>query len=541
MKNLLLIIFFISSIYTGNAYNRQLDSLLNVLDKAIQDKEIYTKRKEVHIDSLKTKLSLSSNVNDQISITKEICLEYIVFMTDSALLYTRALEQSAKRTDDYEEYIDSELFRVRILKTMGLLKESADILDKVDTLKISDDLKTFYLYTKLSVYNLLRISSANNDEKAGYQTEADVLRNRLVADEVLSPTDYIYVNTERLLQEKKYDQALEELFDVYFNMNPEVREAAIMAYAIAKVYEEIGDIDKATEYFARSAIADIKSGVKEYMSLRKLATLMFEYEDINRAYSYMKCSMEDAIFYNARLRTLESSEMFQVIDKAYQKKEEQRQTLLITILVIICVLLTFIFFTLIYVYKQKKRLSITKDKLSISNKLIKESNQNLQDSNIIKEEYIGLYIGHFSDYLSKIEKFKLKAQKVAKTQGEQALLKFIDSSLDPKDNLEEFYKNFDETILRLFPNFVEEINKLLLEEERIRLKANDNLTPELRIFALIRLGITDSIKIAYFLRYSVSTIYNYRTKMRNKAAGNRDEFEDQVMKIGIDKNINTSS
>ena len=319
-------------------------------------------------------------------------------------------------------------------------------------------------------------------------------------------------------------------------MDTEEREAAILAYAIAKVYEEKGDIDKVTEYFARSAIADIKSGVKEYMSLRRLAALMFEYDDINRAYSYMKCSMEDAIFYNARLRTLESSEMFQVIDKAYQTKEAQRQTLLKTILGITCVLLTFIFFILVYVYKQKKRLSITKDELSISNKLIKESNQNLLDSNIIKEEYIGLYIGHFSDYLSKIEKFKVKAQKVAKTQGEQALLKFIDSSLDPKDNLEEFYINFDKTILRLFPNFVEEMNKLLLKEERINLKTNDILTPELRIFALIRLGITDSIKIAYFLRYSVSTIYNYRTKMRNKAAGNRDEFENQVMKIGIDKN-----
>src|SRR5690606_6293353 len=451
---------------------------------------------------------------------------------------TRKLEKYAMQTNDYEEYIDSELFRIRILKTMGLLKESSDILNKVDTSRISDDLKTFYLYTKLSVYKLLIKESENNDEKRRYQTATDSLRNRLVSGEKLSPMDYIYVNTERLIeQEKNYDQALKDLRDVYATMDPEEREAAILAYSIAKVYEETGDTKKAIEYLARSAIADIKSGVKEYMSLRRLAVLLFEYGDVNRAYSYMKCSMQDAIFFNARLRTLESSEMFDFIDKAYQKKEEQRQILLITILVIIVILLIFIFFTLIYVYKQKKRLSITNDELSRSNKLLLESNVSLSDSNILKEEYIGLYIGHFSDYLSKIEQFRLKAQKIAKTQGEQALLKFIDSSLDPKDNLEKFYKNFDETILRLFPNFVEEINKLLLEEERIIFKANSNLTPELRIFALIRLGITDSIKIAYFLRYSISTIYNYRTKMRNKAAGIRDEFEDQVMKIGIDKNM----
>src|SRR5690606_31230150 len=453
-------------------------------------------------------------------------------------LYTRKLEKYALQANDYEEYIDSELFRVRILKTMGLLKESTDILNNVDTMRISDDLKTFYLYTKLSVYSLLINTSENNDEKKRYQTITASLRNRLVSEETLSPMDYIYVNTDRLIQqEKKYDQALKDLGDAYSGMDQEEREACILAYAIAKVYEEKGDTDKAIEYLARSAIADIKNGVKEYMSLRRLAVVLFEYGDVNRAYTYMKCSMQDAIFFNARLRTLESSEMFDFIDKAYQKKEEQRQILLLTILAIIVALLAFIFFTLIYVYKQKKRLSITKDELSRSNKLLMESNQSLSDSNILKEEYIGLYIGHFSDYLSRIEQFRLKAQKIAKTQGEQALLKFINLSLNPKDNLEEFYKNFDETILRLFPNFVEEINKLLLEEERISFKANNSLTPDLRIFALIRLGITDSIKIAYFLRYSVSTIYNYRTKMRNKAAGNRDEFEGQVMKIGIDKNI----
>ncbi|RZF61288.1 DUF6377 domain-containing protein [Sphingobacterium corticibacterium] len=538
MKSLVLIIFLIVSVSTANAYHKQLDSLLHVLDKAIQDKNIYAAKKEGAIDSLKTRLHESSDVKDQIAITKEICLHYIVFMTDSALLYTRKLEKYALQANDYEEYIDSELFRVRILKTMGLLKESTDILNNVDTLRISEDLKTFYLYTKMSVYNLLIKTSENNDEKKRYQTITASLRNRLVSEETLSPMDYIYVNTERLIQqEKQYDQALRDLRDAYANLDPEEREAAILAYSIAKVYEEKGDTDKAIEYLARSAIADIKNGVKEYMSLRRLAAVLFEYGDVNRAYSYMKCSMQDAIFYNARLRTLESSEMFDFIDKAYQKKEDQRQILLLTILVIIGVLLTFIFFTLLYVYKQKKRLSITKDELSRSNKLLMESNQSLSDSNILKEEYIGLYIGHFSDYLSKIEQFRLKAQKIAKTQGEQALLKFIDLSLDPKDNLEEFYKNFDETILRLFPNFVEEINKLLLKEERISFKANSNLTPDLRIFALIRLGITDSIKIAYFLRYSVSTIYNYRTKMRNKAAGNRDEFEGLVMKIGIDKDI----
>src|SRR5690606_23335344 len=265
MKNsLLLIIFLISSIFTAPAYSKQLDSLLHVLDNAIQDKDIYTAKKESSIDSLKTRLHSSSDVKDQIAITKDICLHYIVFMTDSALLYTRKLEKYALQANDYEEYIDAELFRVRILKTMGLLKESTDILNSVDTLRISDDLKTFYLYTKLSVYNLLIKTSENNDEKKKYETITTSLRNRLVSGEVLSPMDYIYVNTERLIQqEKQYDQALKDLHEAYADLDPEEREAAILAYSIAKVYEEKGEMDTAIEYLVRSAIADIKSGVKE--------------------------------------------------------------------------------------------------------------------------------------------------------------------------------------------------------------------------------------------------------------------------------------
>ena len=527
----------ISLLFIANpafATNKHIDSLLLVLDKTIECKHIYSEIKEKRIDSLKGILENQSlSIHDKIPIIKNLCSEYNVYCTDSALQYSTLLTQYTRLIDDNDEYIDSEFLRTRIYKTMGLLKESYEVIAEIDTSGLSQRLKNSYVYTKLSVYNALRDFSRNDKDKIEYENLAKPLRYILLKDKNLQLMNRIYVKAEQQIADKQYDKALAELLDVYGKMESEKREAGIIAYSIAIIYNAKGEKDKELEFFTLSAIADLKNGIKAYTSLRRLASLMFEYGDIDRAYDYMKCSMEDAIFCNARLRTLEASEMFLIIDKSYQKKlERSRRTIIIFLMVTLCLVISLLL-AITYIRKQNRQLSITKDKLSLSNYSLKETNKILSNANIVKEEYIGLYIEHYSDYLSRVDDYKKKAQRIAKLKGEQALLQFIESSLNPKDDLEQFYKDFDSTILRLFPRFVSQFNSLLLEGESIIPKCNDSLTPELRIFALIRLGITDSIKIAHFLRYSTSTIYNYRTKIRNKAAGNRDEFEGKVMKIDI--------
>ncbi|GHU89371.1 hypothetical protein FACS1894155_06200 [Bacteroidia bacterium] len=516
--------------------NTRLDSLFKVLDRTIENKPLYSEVKEKRIDSLKLKLNNPlMPADEKISVAKNLCMEYNVYRTDSALFYSTLMELYAQQAGDREGYTDSELFRSRIFRTMGLLKESSEVLDKIDTLNLPHELKTTYLYTKLSVYNALRDFSKNNEDKEIYENMAKSLRIILLKDENLLPINHIYVKAEQLIIDKQYDEALSELLEVYGSMNPEKREAGILAYSIAIIYKAKRNFDMELEYFARSAIADLKNGIKEYVSLRRLASLLFEYGDIDRAYNYMKCSMEDAIFCNARLRTLEASEMFLIIDKSYQKKEKQQHRMVVIFLVITLGLSISIFMALIHIRKQNKRLSAAKDQLSASNNSLRETNKILSDANTIKVEYIGLYIEHFSNYLSKINSYKMKAQKIAKTSGIEAMVSFMESSLNSKEDLKEFYHNFDSTVLKLFPDFIAKFNSLLIEGEKIVPKPGEGLTPELRIFALIRLGITDSIKIAHFLRYSVSTIYNYRTKMRNKATGDRDDFENKVMMIDIDK------
>lgn len=215
-------------------------------------------------------------------------------------------------------------------------------------------------------------------------------------------------------------------------------------------------------------------------------------------------------------------------------------------IVSISLLSIFLLIAIFYVYKQMKRVAAARHEVIDANKRLKELNEELHRYNLqlkeanhiiaensyLKEEYIGRYMDQCSVYLEKMDNYRRSLGKIAATGKVDELYKNIKSSKFIEEELKEFYANFDNTFLQLFPTFVEDFNTLLAEGEQIYPKANERMSTELRIFALIRLGITDSVKIAQFLRYSVTTIYNYRTKVRNKAAGDRDQLEQEVMKIG---------
>lgn len=259
--------------------------------------------------------------------------------------------------------------------------------------------------------------------------------------------------------------------------------------------------------------------------------------------------MEDAAACNARLRKLEILEIFPIINDAYQQKAEKQQEQMKWTLASISILSFFLLLAIFYVYKQMKRLAIARKEVIDTNKRLKELNEELHlsmhklkeanhsiaENSYLKEEYIGRYMDQCSVYLEKMDNYRRSLGKIAATGNVEELYKNIKSSKFIEVELKEFYTNFDNTFLQMFPTFVEDFNALLTNDERISLKTGERMNTELRIFALIRLGISDSVKIAQFLRYSVTTIYNYRTKVRNKAASDRNLLEQEVMKIGKSK------
>ena len=191
---------------------------------------------------------------------------------------------------------------------------------------------------------------------------------------------------------------------------------------------------------------------------------------------------------------------------------------------------------------------IIKEKLSESNQKFQELNKALNDvnaqlqsknsqlseANNVKEQFIAQFFDLCSNYITRMEEYQNSLYKLVVNKHYESLAKQLKSTTKINKELETLYSHFDNIFLNLYPSFVSEFNALLREDEHIVLKTGLLLNKELRIYALLRLGINDGTKIANFLRCSTSTVYNYRTRMRNKSIV-KDDFEAEVLKIGISR------
>ena len=329
----------------------------------------------------------------------------------------------------------------------------------------------------------------------------------------------------------RYNEAIKLLKDAYSKFD-NIHGKALLDYSLAMAYAGKGDTANEKRHLILSAISDIRSGIREYTSLRLLAVLLYKEGDVDRAYAYMTRCMDDAAACNSLWRIYEVQKAFPVINKVYHHKLDRQRRVIFCSLVFIILLTLFLAVAILVIKKQMRKVSAARRQAQEANVRLRELNRELSESSHIKEEYIAHYIDQCSLYIDKMDKYRKHLQKVAQKGGAKELFEEIRSKSFIDNELKDFYAQFDDSFLNLFPNFVDDFNNLLVPEQRIRLKPGEKLNTELRIFALIRLGISSSTKIANFLRYSVTTIYNYRVKLRNAAAGDREKFDDAVMMIG---------
>lgn len=526
------------------------DSLLLKLDQAIKERPIYMEQKELKLVELKRLLHRQIPDEERFAILGTLLDEYRSFNTDSALHMAEEREQIAIRLGN-REYIDNaRMNKADVLRMTGMYKEVMDLMRNIHIDRLPVDIHPYYYHIYRTVYGLMADYAVTAYEKKLYTELTDKYRDSLLLVNKDNLLIHTLIQSDQYNVRNEYDKAIRLLTDYLALQKDYEHDVAICAYTLSESYRLKGDKEKEKEYLIVSAMADMKTAVREYISLRKLAVLLYQEGDIERAYSYVKICMEDAAACNARLRKLEILEIFPIINDAYQQKTEKQQEQMKWALVSISLLSLFLLLAIFYVYKQmkkvaaarrevidaNKRLKELNDELHLSNAQLKEANHSIAENSYLKEEYIGRYMDQCSVYLEKMDNYRRSLGKIAATGNVEELYKNIKSSKFIEGELKEFYTNFDNTFLQLFPTFVEDFNALLADDEQISLKAGERMNTELRIFALIRLGITDSVKIAQFLRYSVTTIYNYRTKVRNKAAGDRDLLEQEVMTIGKSKN-----
>lgn len=524
---LCLLLGFNPLMVTAKSY---LDSLLASLDEAISKENDYTSSKEKRLLSLKTTLTNSTTHKEKFGLYKQIFDEYKVFICDSAFHYSQLAYSLAQKTANSYWANESRLQTSNILTISGMYPESIELLTSIDKSTLDQEqlinyyTNFYHAYTEWGEY-------AEYEYSQKYKNMGKVFQDSLLA--IIPPNTFEYTieHAWKYIETAKYEEAKNLLYAQLPLTKKDTRDYSIITSIIGILYWYQDDMEKHKTYLALSAISDIKASIKENTSLRSLANILFNEGDLKRANSYIKKSMNDANFYNARLRSIQISKSYPIIESAYQLEREQQKQKLQTLLLIISVLSILLIITIFYIIRQFRKLSEARKQTLIINDQLKHKNDSLAEANRIKEEYLGRFLSLCSTYIEKMEKHHRTLNKRAKEGHLEELFKVLKSNQFIEDELTEFYHNFDNAFLNIFPNFVDQFNALLAGEDRIVLKQEEILNAELRVFALIRLGITDSRKIAEFLRYSITTIYNYRSKYRNKSLVPRDQFELEVMKI----------
>lgn len=521
----ILFLLWIPFLVYGNEQTN--DAVLKRLDELIYVKHQFHIQKEKEIQQLKEKLAQADSPEGQYLLNGALFNQYLHYQADSSLQYVKGKQRLLPLMNKPELETEISINRAEVYGVMGMYNEAYDELNSIDPALLNTELLNYYYRAFRAYYGWLADYTMHPEERIKYEKKTNAYRDSII--ETAQPgIDVDIVRAESLRIKGDSIDAL-NLLRKLLEQNPSSRQETYINYTLSEVYAAMDNKNEQIHYLALTAISDLKSSVREYASLQKLAQLIYESGDIDRAYRYLSCSMEDAVACNARLRFMEVTQFFPIINNAFKLQETKKQEVSNMLLLSVSILSLFLIAALFYLYRWTKKLSLMRHNVSEANEQLLVVNQALEQTGKIKETYIARYLDRCVSYLDKLEQYRRSLAKLAMASRIDDLFKAIKSEQFLKDERREFYNEFDKSFLDLFPNFVCRFNSLLIEDARIQPKSGELLTTELRIFALIRLGVTDSNKIAHFLGYSLATIYNYRSKMRNKALGNKDDFEDKVM------------
>ncbi len=526
--------------------DNNLDSILIRLDQTILRHEIYKNAREARIRVLKEKTVNAAPVSlVAYQLNDSIFREYKSYMCDSAVHYLNKNVEIARKLHDREREYKSIFLLSSLLATAGMYQEAVDMLGDIRREQLPSSLIQDYYVCKEHVYREISGNSREPKSKRRYGDLSLAYRDSLLrilpegVDKRIELQELVLRADGRMEDACRINDA--RLARVPFG-SPEY---ALTSYQRAMIYRQEGNREKEKLYLALSSLSDVQSAITDHASLWMLADLLLKDGDIERAYHYIRFSWDETNRFRARSRSWQSADILSLIDKNYQATIEKKNGMLVTYLALISLLTLLLISAIIYIYRQMKHLAEARNHLQETNGQLKvlngelhqmnarlqSANRQLSESNQIKEEYIGRFIKLCSTYIDKLDGYRRMVNKKVCAGQIEELAKITRSSNALNAELDELYKNFDTAFLHLFPNFVAQFNALLQEDEQIVLKRDELLNTELRIFALIRLGINDSSQIAEFLRYSVNTIYNYRAKVKNKACVSRDDFENLVREI----------
>lgn len=524
------------------ANNATLDSLLMEMDNAVKNQHSYIGQRENYIQKIKLQLNNSGQTTEsRYIIYSQLVNGYESFQSDSLRKYSIERLSTAESTNNISWIIDSRINLALVEAQKGFFQEAIDMLDGLERDLFSGQQLVDYYKARYDtyVYWIEYLEGSDTSlllEKK--QATLDSLIGLLPADSY----EYAVYFGVKCMELGEFDKAEAVFQSMLPRLTSTDRDYAILTSLLANLNERKGEVQKQKEFLALSALADIHGAIMENTSLRTLALLLFNENETQRAGRYIKKSMEDANFYNGRLRNFQTARILPVIDRAYQQDRVRQQKKLTVLLVTVSVLSFFLLVTIVFLIRQMRKLAKAQKEIMEINTRLNElntelkkanehqslTNKSLAEANHLKERFISNFLEICTEYIGKLEKFKQSVHIKMKVGQSNDILRMTSSTADSSKELKELYENFDKAFLNIYPDFVVEFNTLLRPEEQYIITDGNTLNQELRIFALIRLGINDSNKMAVFLHYSLRTIYNYRSKVKSKALDQKEDFEEKV-------------
>lgn len=570
MKKFIILLFIIPQFFVARAQSQPQDleldaptqALLHTLDDIIQNHKVqYQAQRIKQINQLKAQARTATGYN-KYNLYKEIFDLYSHFQTDSAQVYICKMQQLPAYKTDAVMQATLHVAQAEIMAVSALYAEALSELDKVPKSLISSehaDLRLYYYRVNRALYGwMCTYYTKSSGQHKLWEEKTMNYRDSLLSVDAIKNMSRDIVMADKYNALRQPEKAL-KMLKPYSAQASEATPNPFVCFTLAHAYILSGNRTKAIYYLTLTAIADLRSATCEYQALPMLAQILFDHGDVERAYTYLLCSMEDASYCKAGLRSIEASTIFPIIDKQYKQREKaqrERDHLLMYGLV---GLLLMLIAMVVYLRKQMLKLRQMRQKQSLYNKQLSAANQQMHEANEklqaalqevkrtneelqntysqlrmtdkVKEEYIARYLNRCRMYLDQLAEFRSATLRLIKNRHFEELANQLKRDLNAKAEQTQFYEDFDAAFLTLFPDFVASFNALLQPEHKLSVKKNGLLNTELRIYALIRLGIHDTTRIAHFLDYSTATVYNYRSKIRNKAICSPEEFESLVAVI----------
>ena len=527
----------LSTILSAKEPTRQ---LLRELDAALANASTYEGYFQQRTDVLRQMLAGKNTPEQEYEIRKKLASEFAPYSLDSTVVQLNRNRALARQLGDASRQAETDFALAREYALAGYHSDALDILSRYRLEAIPPGLEYTFFEVSCYLYGELAAYSSNN---AQYWQKKDMYRVSMLP--FLEEGTYEWYDLQRVQAESDRDKekALEYARKALEVTEPNSRQYARAAFFVS-VYQQ--DPDDEIAWLARSAIADVLCANKDYASLNTLAERLYRHGDIDRAFKYAADhGMPDALFFGGKLRPWQIAQFFPSLEQAYAAKNARHTRQMWMLIGLAGLLLLALAGLLFYLSRRQRVLVRTRKALEEEKARVDRRNQTLQDvneqlqalnselqeSSKVRQEYIALYLQNLSENISTSRQYKNHVLKYIRRGNDKYLIEEIEALPPIEDDIREFYQMFDRTFINLYPDFVDEFNALLADGEAIVPKGDDILTPELRVFALIKLGITESSKIAALLHYSANTVYNYRAKIKNKARGDRELFEDAVQAI----------